>query len=72
MEEEEAPLPTSYRTTARAQGDPIIVKKAVDLLLGAERPVVIAGSGVRWSEAGKELQELIEIIKLPLTLGSLA
>jgi len=68
VEEEEAPLPTSYRTTARVQGDPTLVKKAVDLLLGAERPIVIAGSGVRWSHAGKELQELIEIIKLPLIL----
>ncbi len=46
VEEEEATLPTNYRTTARAQGDPTLVKEAVDLLSGAQRPVVIAGSGV--------------------------
>ncbi|MDZ4231113.1 MAG: thiamine pyrophosphate-binding protein [Dehalococcoidales bacterium] len=67
-EVEEAPLPVSYRTTARAQGDPALVKKAVEMLLNAKRPIVIAGSGVRWSGAGKELQEFIEMAKLPLTL----
>jgi len=68
VEEAEAPLLKNYRTEARAQGDPDMVKKAVELLLAAERPVVLAGSGVWWSQAGKELQELIELIKLPLTL----
>jgi len=52
VEEEEALFPASYRTTARTEGDSTLVKKAVDLLLGAERPVVIAGSGVMWSQAG--------------------
>ncbi len=68
VEESEAPLLTGYRTRARVQGDPGLVKKAVDLLMGAERPIVIAGSGVCWSQAGKELQQLIEMMKLPLTL----
>ncbi|MBA7675186.1 Acetolactate synthase large subunit IlvG [subsurface metagenome] len=72
VEEEEVTFPTNYRTTARVQGDPTLVKKAVDLLLGAERPVVIAGSGVWWSRAEKELQELIELIKLPLILAQMA
>ncbi|MBI2287787.1 MAG: thiamine pyrophosphate-binding protein [Chloroflexi bacterium] len=71
VEEEEVPLPTGYRTKARAQGDPTMVKKAVDLLLSAKRPIAIAGSGVKWSGAGKELQELIELIKLPVTLGQM-
>ena len=68
VEEGEVTFPTDYRTTARARGDPDLVKKAVDLLLGAERPVVIVGSGVWWSQAAKELKEFIEIIKLPLVL----
>ncbi len=72
VEEEEAIMPRSYRTTARPQGDPDLIKQAVDLLLSAERPVVIAGSGVKWSGAGKELQELIELIKLPLILAQMA
>ncbi len=64
--EEEVTLPKNYRTTARPQGDPTLVKEAVDLLLGAERPLVIAGSGVWWSQAAKELQEFIELTKIPL------
>ena len=67
--EEEVTLPKNYRTTARPQGDPTLVKEAVDLLLGAERPLVIAGSGVWWSQAAKELQEFIELTKIPLGGG---
>ena len=67
--EEEVTLPKNYRTTARPQGDPTLVKEAVDLLLGAERPLVIAGSGVWWSQAAKELREFIELTKIPLGRG---
>ncbi len=69
VEEEEVTLPKNYRTTARPQGDPTLVKEAVDLLLGAERPLVIDGSGVWWSQAAKELQEFIELTKIPLGRG---
>lgn len=68
IEEAEVTLPQNYRTTARPQGDPTLVKEAVDLLLGAERPLLIAGSGVWWSQAAKELQELIELTQIPLLL----
>lgn len=67
--EKEVTLPKNYRTTARPQGDPALVKEAVDLLLGAERPLVIAGSGVWWSQAAKELREFIELTKIPLSRG---
>lgn len=67
--EKEVTLPKNYRTTARPQGDPALVKEAVDLLLGAERPLVITGSGVWWSQAAKELREFIELTKIPLSRG---
>src|ERR671930_700163 len=38
-----------YRTTARALGDPDLVKRAVSLVGKAEHPVVFAGAGVRWA-----------------------
>ena len=66
VDEEEIVLPKNFRTTARSQGEPAMVKEAIDLLLGAERPLIIAGSGVGWSQAAKELQEFIEITKTPL------
>jgi len=68
VEEEEVTFPTSYRTIARPQGDPTLVDKAVELLINAKRPIVIAGSGIWWSRAEKELQELIEFMNLPLIL----
>ena len=68
IEESEAVACTNYRTAAQPQGDPEQVKKAVDLLAAARKPIAIAGSGVFWSQAGEELQELIEMIGLPLTL----
>ena len=42
------------------------VDRAVQLLRAAERPVVIAGSGVWWSGAGSDLQAFIERSSLPL------
>ena len=69
LEETEITLPRDYRTTARPQGDPPLVKQAVELLLGAERPLIIVGGGVWWSQAEKELQEFIELTNIPVTGG---
>ncbi|MBI2305265.1 MAG: hypothetical protein HYU86_11050 [Chloroflexi bacterium] len=65
---EEVVFPTGYRTTARPAGEPAAIQRAVDLLVKAERPLVIAGSGIFWSQAGTELQELIETVRIPLFL----
>jgi acetolactate synthase-1/2/3 large subunit len=42
------------------------VAEALAVLRQAERPVVIAGSGAWWSDAGPELREFIERTQLPL------
>jgi acetolactate synthase-1/2/3 large subunit len=42
------------------------IEHAAALLKTAERPVVIAGSGVWWAGAGRLLQEFIETANLPL------
>jgi acetolactate synthase-1/2/3 large subunit len=39
---------------------------AIDLLRSAERPVIIAGSGVWWSHAEQALREFIERTNIPL------
>jgi acetolactate synthase-1/2/3 large subunit len=39
---------------------------ATDLLLGANAPVILAGMGVYWSDAQKELQELAELLAAPV------
>ncbi|HEV2282752.1 MAG TPA: thiamine pyrophosphate-binding protein [bacterium] len=49
----------------RPQGDPDLVDRAVALIAGSERPVVIGGSGVLWAEAENELRALVERARIP-------
>ncbi|HET9904923.1 MAG TPA: thiamine pyrophosphate-binding protein [Xanthobacteraceae bacterium] len=42
------------------------VRKALDLLQKAERPVLVAGGGVRWSGAQAELVALAEKLQIPV------
>lgn len=50
----------------RGQGDPRSVERAVELLLGADRPLLVAGDGVFWSGAAAELRELAELTSTPV------
>jgi acetolactate synthase-1/2/3 large subunit len=68
VEESEVVMPVNYRTTSRPEGDSAMVKKAVELLMNAKRPLILAGSGIWWSRAEKELKQLIELMKLPVVL----
>src|SRR5208337_3279764 len=45
--------------------DPAQVAEAVDLLLDAERPLVIYGSGIIWSGAHNELLKFVETAGIP-------
>ena len=66
--EDELPhyAPSEYRNRGRAHGDPDLVREAVDLLRGAQRPVVIAANAARYSVAPEALQELIETTGVPV------
>src|SRR3954467_3464364 len=46
--------------------DPAEVKKLLALVQAAERPVIVAGGGARWSGAGPELQQLAEALGIPV------
>jgi thiamine pyrophosphate-dependent acetolactate synthase large subunit-like protein len=61
--------PAPSRSDARAFGDPREVMKAADLLTKAERPAVIAGSGVWWDGAWKQLRAFAENGQLPIFLN---
>ncbi len=69
----EAPLPMP-EPPARPELAPSTseVRKALALLEVAERPVVIAGSGVWWADAGKELHRFLRLTKLPCYTITLA
>jgi len=50
----------------RSQGDPRKIERAVELLLGAERPLISGGDGIFWSDAAAELRELAELTHTPV------
>ncbi|MDQ6774553.1 MAG: glyoxylate carboligase [Candidatus Dormibacteraeota bacterium] len=43
------------------------VKRALDMLMDAERPIIVAGGGVIISEASEELAELAEHLQVPVS-----
>ncbi len=57
------------RSAARAFGDPRELMKAAELLTKAERPAVVAGSGIWWDGAWKQLAAFAENGRLPVYLN---
>ncbi|MBC7778580.1 MAG: thiamine pyrophosphate-binding protein [Proteobacteria bacterium] len=49
----------------RALADPAAVEAAIALLAAAEKPVVLSGSGVLWSDAATQFQTWIETSGMP-------
>ena len=70
VEEDEITIPRDYRPTVGPAGDPVLVKEAVDLLFSVDKPVVLAGAGVWWAQAAKELREFVELTKIPVSIIS--
>ena len=56
------PAPEKYRSTGRSRGDQGLIEKAAQLLLDAERPLLVAGGGVIASEAWDEFQSLADLL----------
>src|SRR5262252_9013824 len=77
VEESSIPMPAHWRPAPRAHGDPAAITEAIALLSRAERPLIVAGSGVWWSDAGAALQAFVEAAGIPfyttpLSRGSIA
>ncbi|MHB8577471.1 MAG: thiamine pyrophosphate-binding protein [Dehalococcoidia bacterium] len=64
-DEERLRRPPRVQPAAPSLGDPVAVERAADLLCEAERPVLLLGKGVRWSEPYRELLDLVETLQLP-------
>ena len=58
-----ADMPRPARTPAPC--DPVALRQAADLLVGARRPLVVFGKGVRWDDAYSTLRELVEQLPAP-------
>jgi acetolactate synthase-1/2/3 large subunit len=63
------PPPAPSRVAPRAFGDPRELTKAADLLNSAERPAVVAGSGIWWDDASRHLTAFSENGRLPVFLN---
>lgn len=65
VEEEEVRFPTMRSTSPLMTPDPASVESALDILRSAERPVMLAGTSVKWSNAAAEIQQFIEATHIP-------
>ena len=65
-EAEVAPPQTVTRAINSAPGNPQALTTALEMLLVAERPVIIAGQGVLLAEAAPELQQFAERTGIPV------
>jgi thiamine pyrophosphate-dependent acetolactate synthase large subunit-like protein len=55
---------TSMRQT-RLSGEPERIRAAIRLLGEAERPILVCGTGIIWSEASAELRRFVELAGIP-------
>jgi thiamine pyrophosphate-dependent acetolactate synthase large subunit-like protein len=65
VEEESVKYAPAWKPSPRTLGDTGAIKEAIALLAKAERPLVIAGSGVWWSDAAAALQTFVEAAGIP-------
>jgi len=50
----------------RSAGDPAAVERALEALARAERPLIVAGDGIFWSDAAAELRALAARLQIPV------
>ena len=62
VDEEKVVFPPAWKPLPRPLGDRGAVEEAIALLSRAERPIVLGGSGVWWSDAAAAFQQLVETI----------
>src|SRR5205807_4301178 len=69
MWNEEVPEPLNYTPVLRTRygADPVHIRQAAALLIGAKRPVIYAGQGVHYAQAWSQLKRLAERLAIPVT-----
>ena len=67
---EETPRPEDWNAniSCRCGADPEGVSKAADMLMQAQRPVILVGQGVRYGGATQELLALAERLRIPVAM----
>jgi len=69
IEDRLAPIPTRYVHRNAVAADPEDVVRLAHLISRAERPVVMAGSGVYWDDAAKSLDGFAESAGIPVFMN---
>ena len=62
---EQARMPKIRTDPPRLSPDRVEVRRAIELLAAAERPMLMAGTSVKWSRAAAEMNRFLEEIHLP-------
>jgi acetolactate synthase-1/2/3 large subunit/sulfoacetaldehyde acetyltransferase len=66
---EEAAAPATYRANGPAVCDPELVRQAAKLLAGAQRPLIVAGGGIKNARAHAQALALAERLHAPVALS---
>src|SRR6266542_2877714 len=69
IEDRFAPIPTAYVHRRPLAPDPESTQKLADLLAGAARPMVMAGSGVYWDDAAADLEAFAMAAGMPVFMN---
>lgn len=62
---DEVPFAKNYKSQSRVCANPEDIRKAAKMIDQAQRPIIIAGSGVWWSQAQDELKLFVEKADMP-------
>src|SRR4051812_1473140 len=65
VEEDAIRWPRRAKTLARAAASPDAVERALQLLEKAQKPILLTGSGILWSQASEEMQRFVEALGIP-------
>jgi acetolactate synthase-1/2/3 large subunit len=69
VDEEGVNYPEASRTEAEPFGDPSLIEAAADLLIAAERPVMMIGFGAGFSNHHQDsVAELVEYLQIPVSV----
>lgn len=75
LDESAAPLRARAPEVARPHADPNAIDRVAEMLVQAERPLVIVGKGAAWADAGPALERLVRLgipyVTSPMGRGTL-
>jgi len=65
VEEDAVKYPAAWKPAPRTLGDLGAIKEAIALLARAQRPIIVAGSGVWWSDGAAALRAFVDAAGIP-------